>query len=101
MSYHDPVQFRLCFDCNAKINVFGPSKPCVVCFLKSKCSMRECTNIVYGDSRYCKSCALIEYLRHEIKDLRTIIKIYENEETARIDVTRANAKTNMMDLTEV
>ena len=99
MSDPDPVPLRLCFDCNLKIN--GASTNCVVCFLKRKCCSRECASPVDGDSRYCKTCALIEYLRHEIKNLRDIIKIFEKEEDARNEVTKVNAKTNMMDLTEV
>ena len=99
MSGPDPVPLRLCFDCNSKIN--GASTNCVVCFLKRKCCSRECASLVEGDSRYCKTCALIEYLRHEIKDLRDIIQNFEKKEDARNEVTKVYAKTNMMDLTEV
>ena len=99
MNNPDPRPVKLCFDCNLKIN--GALPNCVVCFLKRKCCSIECASPVDGDSRYCKSCALIEYLRHEIKDLKDSIKIFEKEEDTRNEVTKVYAKTNMMDLTEV
>lgn len=84
------ITHSTCNKCYNKLRSIGLSEKCAICHIRNTCHSAiynyECPNLIEGNSKYCKSCNIVVLLRHELKETKELLTIYQKEEIERLNM---------------